>query len=158
MINNIKKIAYLLIIGLSFLAFWGCKKIAAGSYPYAQYYHFELPKDELLSRIHDFKKQYPQYSVSDSIYKEYRREHWHWVYFYNPLKNYIYHCRARSESGTSGSSFAWIAYSKNGESRGEYTDVNDGLDKEIQKEAQKYLETEILPKLGECKREKTFLF
>ncbi len=143
-----RKNIFILIIGLSFLSFSGCKKIAAGSYSYAEYYDFELSEEELLSRIHDFKKQYPQYSASDSIYKEYHRDNWYWIYFYNPLKNCIYHCRVSDKPLTPVSLVVWVAYSKNGEWRGEYTDVNDGLDKETQKEAQQYLETEILPKLG----------
>jgi len=70
-----KKIGYFLLAGLSLFAFSGCKKIAAGSYSYAEYYDFELSEEELLSRIHDFKGRYPQYTVPDSTYKEGRRSH-----------------------------------------------------------------------------------
>lgn len=41
--------------------------VISGSYPYAEYYRFDIPKDSLISRIKELKKNNPQYNVITTL-------------------------------------------------------------------------------------------
>ncbi len=76
-----------------------CNAFAPGTYPYAEYYFLDIPKDDLIEKIEGFKTQYPHYRVmeiqADNSIKEkkdYYSYNFYIPYFYLSEQNLIMHC------------------------------------------------------------------
>lgn len=161
-----KKIKYPLIIFGCILLIFGCLEFIrifghfAGSYPYAEYYKFNISRNELINRINHFKEDNPQYILVTSNEKgELRKfqdkkiENFYVIYFYMQDIDMTLHCIINTNGNDKPTSLGFNSVSK-GVNFGSWQRVNSkDLPEQNNKEIKKKIETEILDKLGSWQRE-----
>lgn len=83
-----------------------CDKIAAGSYPYAEYYKMDTSEELLITAIKNFKKRHPEFMPPNVVtikgnptsLEEGRNgtdDFWYHLYFYYPDSNQIIYTWSR---------------------------------------------------------------
>ncbi|MCF8278544.1 MAG: hypothetical protein K9J17_17585 [Flavobacteriales bacterium] len=104
---------------------------APGSYPRAEIYEFDIPENELIEIIEEFKEENPhlkvpklgQYELVDG--RKEPSDHWYDIYFYDKDNNQIIHTWTRPASKTT-TSFAYDAVN-HGLTLGNWETVNDSF-------------------------------
>lgn len=107
---------------------------APGSYERAETYEFDIPENQLISVIQEFKDENPAFDLKQKVnvdngysffMEEGRRDssdHWFSIYFYYPHKNQIIKTWTRPSSKTK-TTFAFVSVN-DGLTLGNWTDVN----------------------------------
>lgn len=161
-----KKIKYPLIIFGCILLSFGCLEFIrifghfSGSYPYAEYYRFNISRNELINRINHFKEDNPQYILvttddqgKEIEYSDSYTDNFYHIYFYFKDTNETVHCFINTNDIKGGTFFGLDAISK-GVNFGSWKVINTkDLSKERNNDIKKKFETEILDKLGSWQRE-----
>ena len=60
---KMRNIKYFIVIITNLLVITACNFFAVGSYPYAEYYKFDMTRDSLIRKMNQFKDENPQYKV-----------------------------------------------------------------------------------------------
>ena len=129
-----------------------CDMIAAGSYPYAERYDINLSEKEIIKRVEEFKKKYPEYAIPKTMkYINGRRnekDHWYNVYFYDRKHNKIIKTWIRGPVlGEKTTTFAFVAVLDN-YNLSKSKLINREYSSSENKKVIKYFEENILYKLG----------
>jgi len=128
----------------------------SGSYPYAEYYEFEMSKEELIQKVNIFKEKNPTYKLftynkenREEVLDKYTENFYH-LYFYFGDINQTIHCviigkDSMCEIGLTGVSEGVIF--------ADWKIINSkDLSKRENKKIKKKFEIEILDKLDKWKR------
>lgn len=138
-----KKIFYILIV--SFFVFTSCN-LAPGSYPYAEIYEFEVSETVLINAVETFKKENPEYCLSNpERFKDGRRnakDHWYHIWFYYSKNNKIVKCWVRNNK------IAFVGLG-DGLSLDNYMEVNKDFPRKENKVQKEKFEKEILNRIKE---------
>lgn len=138
--------------------------VISGSYPYAEYYRFDIPRDSLILRVKELKKNNPQYNVittlengKEGIYPDHYNNNFYICYFYIKSIRTTMHCVINVSNSESVKNlpaeigFSGVTTSDNFAS---WKTINTKeLSKEENLKLKKVFETVILNKLGSWKKE-----
>ena len=146
-----KYIRLILVSILFVLQFCECGFWNVGSYPYAEYYQFDMTTDKLIEKTNMFKQEHPTYKVF--TYNEVgnkeevlgsQNEYDYTLHFYFEDIDKKIHCVIK------GNRIGLTAIEEGITIFGDWKDINTkDLSKKENKEIKKKFETEILDKLGE---------
>ena len=134
-----------------------CSLLMPGSYPEAEYYEFDMSKDELINRIVDFKNNIQNYKLMEVEngerieYPDKYIENFFRFYFYFPDTHQTIHCIIN----TNATKPVRIGLTSlcNGPNFSKCKIINsEEISEEENKEIKEKFEVEILGKLGEWKR------
>lgn len=84
--------------------------MAPGSYPFAEYYEFDVDAAQLIDAADKFKSNHPEYVAPEPIGPDGRSgpgSQWYHIYFYYEEKGEVVHTWVRSED--EGATFALVA-------------------------------------------------
>ena len=133
-----------------------CDLFMVGSYPYAEYYEFEIPMEELIQKINIFKEENPNYKLftynkdnREEVLDKYT-EHFYHLYFYFEDINQTIHCVIIGKGNIS--QIGLDAMSEGVIFVGWKNINTKDLSKEENKAIKKKFEVEILDKLGKWKQ------
>lgn len=145
------KTIYLII---SIFVMTSCDLFKAGSYPYAEYYTFDISREELMIKINEFRDKNPEYKLKRNTDGIGGSGYYYVVYFYLPSEKATIICvinvsnqvkEIPAEIGLTA-----ITYSSNFSG---WKRINT---KELSKEKNDFIkrifESEILDKLGKWKK------
>ncbi|MDR7130950.1 hypothetical protein J2X69_003309 [Algoriphagus sp. 4150] len=139
-----KGLSYFLITWFSFL--YSCD-FAAGSYPYAEIYEFEVSENKLIETASEFKVNNPDYIVPENVglfdgRSQDKTDLWYHIWFYYKEENKIIYTWIR------GNKLAFVSIGEGAELGG-WKRINKDFNRSENKEEKKKFEKRILNKLKE---------
>jgi hypothetical protein len=121
---------------------------SAGSYPFAEEYHFKCKEDALINVIDSFKRLHKEYAVPDKLgFEDGRRDstdYWHHYYFYMPDENKVIKSWVRANlDGSTDLAFVSVLY---GNSNYNWKHINNDLSwSDNKKELKQFNEKIVVP-------------
>jgi len=120
--NLTKKIS-LILIG-SFLLLWGCEELLrrkiggfAGSYPFVEYWVFDIPEAELIQVIKQMKLKNPKLQPPfDTALTGERHSYWFFTKFYYSDSKEVVHAWLRPDQDTTKTTLAFYSLTDSGNS------------------------------------------
>ena len=140
----------LCLISLCFY-FWSCNSFSAGSYAYAEIYHYDVSANNLINKISSLKEKdstlVPPTFLHLTDGKSDSLDHWYSIYFYNKNKNEIIFIWIRA-NGKQSANLAFVGVNQ-GLSLGNWKYINKDYQRDKNNKKKEEFRQLILDKIDD---------